>query len=221
MRAMILAAGLGRRMQSLVRDTPKPMLEIAGRPLLEHLVTRLVAHGVRTLAINHSRRGEQIERHFGDGRRWNAVIRYSPEGEAPLGVLAGVAQALPLLGDAPFLLVSADVWTDYPFRRLRTLRPGVLAHLVLADNPGHHPHGDFPLRGGRISPGGGHRHTYCGIGLYDPEVFHAPRGEFGARLLRLAEQGRISGERYAGAWLDVGTPERLARARVLASAGSA
>lgn len=212
MRAMILAAGLGRRMLALTRDTPKPMLKVADKPLLEYLVNRLVEHGIRELIINHSRLGERIESYFGDGGRWGAAISYSAEGNAPRGTLAGVARALPLLKGTPFVLVNADAWTDYPFSRLRALKPGMLAHLVLVDNPMHHPGGDFSLLGGGILATGAPRYTYCGIGLYDPKVFNVKGRELGPRLRRLVSDGRLTGERYTGAWLDVGTAERLAEA---------
>lgn len=213
MRAMILAAGLGRRMQVLTRDTPKPMLEVAGKPLLEHLVCRLVEHGIRELVMNHSCWGEQIEGYFGDGRRWGATICYSAEGDAPRGTHAGVVRALPLLGGAPFVLANADAWTDYPFSRLRALQPDMLAHLVLVDNPAHHPEGDFSLLDDGILATGAPRYTYSGIGLYDPKVFNTEARELGPRLRNLAGEGRLTGERYTGAWLDVGTAERLAQAR--------
>ena len=217
MRAMILAAGLGRRMLPLTQDTPKPMLEVAGRPLLEHVVIRLVEHGIREMVINHSYLGERVEDHFGDGRRWGAAIRYSPEGNAPLGTLAGIAKARHLLGKAPFVLVSADAWTDYPFSRLRTLKPGILAHLVLADNPAHHPGGDFALRGDSILAVGAPRYTYCGIGLCAPAVCDADDKALGPRLRQLAAAGRLTGEHYTGTWLDIGTPERLTAVRMQAT----
>ena len=152
MRAMILAAGRGRRMQAATRRIPKPMLEVAGKPLLEHLVLCLVEQGICELVINHAEMGAQIEQHLGDGGRWGATICYSPEGERPAGTLAGVRQALPLLGDAPFLLLCADVWSDYPFGRLQTLAPDAQAHLVLVDNPAYHPGGDFALVEGGCNP---------------------------------------------------------------------
>ncbi len=213
MRAMILAAGRGQRMQAVARQIPKPMLEVAGKPLLEHLVCSLVGQGIRELVINHAWMGARIEQHLGDGGRWGAAIRYSPEGEQPTGTLAGVRQALPLLGEAPFLLLCADVWTDYPFGRLQALAPDAQAHLVLVDNPAYHPAGDFALAGGRVQSAGAPRYTYSGFGLYRPALFRAGPTELGPELHRSAAQGRLSGEHYTGIWLDIGTPERLAQAR--------
>ena len=218
MRAMILAAGRGRRMQAATRRIPKPMLEVAGKPLLEHLVLCLVEQGICELVINHAEMGAQIEQHLGDGGRWGATIRYSPEGERPAGTLAGVRQALPLLGDAPFLVLCADVWSDYPFGRLQTLAPDAQAHLVLVDNPAYHPGGDFALVQGRVQSTGTLRYTYSGFGLYRPALFRAGPAELGPELHHNAAEGHLSGEHYTGIWMDIGTPTRLAEARAQAAA---
>jgi len=210
MQAMILAAGHGERMRPLTDHMPKPLLEVGGKPLIVHHVERLVAAGLRRIVINHAHLGHRIEAALGDGSRWGAEIRYSPEDEA-LETGGGIFKALPLLGRGPFLVVNGDIWTDLEFARLR-LADGLLAHLVLVDNPPHHPAGDFALADGRLSTQGRPRHTYSGIGIYHPDLFcDCSGGAFPlAPLLRAAmERGMVSGEHYPDRWLDIGTPERL------------
>jgi len=214
MKAMILAAGRGERMRPLTDHTPKPLLPVGGKPLLQWHVEALVAAGVREIVINHAWLGGQIEAALGDGRALGAAIRYSPEGDNALETGGGIFQALPLLGDAPFVVVNADIVTDYPFARLPAA-PAGLAHLVLVPNPDHHPQGDFYLEHGRVEAEGAPRFTYSGIGVYRPELFRGQQsGRFPlAPLLRRAMgMGQVSGEFYSGAWLDVGTPERLRQA---------
>lgn len=217
MKGLILAAGRGERMGPLTADRPKPLLEVGGRPLIEHTVRRLVAAGVRELVVNHARFGEQIEAALGDGDRFGAHIEYSSEGAAPLGTGGGILRALPLVGSAPFVVVNADVWTDYPYQGLPA-EPEGLAHLVLVDNPPHNPAGDFALDGGRVWLNAEPRLTFSGIAVYRPELFDgAVPGEFGlAPLIRhAASQRLVSGEHYRGLWVDVGTPDRLAAVRDL------
>lgn len=212
MKAMILAAGRGRRMRPLSDSVPKPLLEVGGRSLIEHLITALRRAGITELVINHAHLGAQIEARLGDGRRYGVTIHYSPEGESGLETGGGIRNALPRLGESPFIAVNGDVWTDFPFARLPRDPPG-LAHLVLVPNPSFHPQGDFALRGGRVLNQGRIRHTFSGIGVYRRELFDdCPRGAFPlAPLLRTAaERGAVSGELYQGAWEDVGTPARLA-----------
>ena len=207
---MILAAGRGERMRPLTDRIPKPLLQVAGKPLIVWHIERLAAAGLRRLVINHAHLGAQIEQHLGDGSEWGVRITYSPEGQA-LETGGGIFHALPLLGDAPFLVVNGDVWCDVVFSGL-ALGHDDLAHLVLVDNPAHHPEGDFALREGRVSTGGDERLTYSGIGVYRAELFASCEpGAFPlAPLLREAMAvGRISGVHHRGAWLDVGTPERL------------
>ena len=217
MKAMILAAGRGERMRPLTDRVPKPLLEAGGRPLIEHLIDRLARAGFSDLVVNVSHLGERIERALGDGARLGVRITYSREAEA-LETGGGIAYALPLLGDRPFVAVNSDIYCDFDFARLRpaaaALAPGG-AHLVLVDNPSHHPRGDFSLSGGRLSPEGPPPlHTFSGIGVYAPALFAgvAPGSKCQlAALLRPAmAQGRVSGERHAGVWMDVGTPQRLA-----------
>jgi MurNAc alpha-1-phosphate uridylyltransferase len=213
MKAMILAAGKGERMRPLTLHTPKPLVPAAGKPLIEYHLEALARAGFSEVVINHAWLGAQIEAHLGDGQRFGLSIRYSPEGE-PLETGGGIFKALPLLGDAPFVLVNGDIWTDYDFTALRAPLQG-LAHLVLVDNPGHHGRGDFRLQGGKVvdgdeAPG---TLTFSGISVLHPALFDGCQpGAFKlAPLLRKAmAEGRVSGERYAGQWVDVGTLERLA-----------
>ncbi len=198
-------------MQPLTRRVPKPLLTIAGKPLLQYHIEALAAAGVRELVINHALMGEQIEDYFGDGASYNLHIRYSAEGDEPLETGGGIQHALPLLGVSPFIVVNADVWTDYDFSRLPA-EPEGLAHLILVNNPAHHPTGDFQLRGKKVENTGEQRLTYSGIGVYRPALFaNREGGTFPlAPLLRLAmEQGQVSGELYTGVWFDIGTPDRL------------
>ena len=212
MKAMILAAGRGERMRPLTDRVPKPLLEVAGKPLLQYHIEALREAGFEALVINHAHLGEQIVARFGDGCALGVHIEYSAEPPGALETGGGIRQALPLLGSGAFLVVNGDIWTDYPYRQLHR-EPHGLAHLVLVDNPGHHPDGDFRLADGRVHAGGEARLTFSGIGLYRPELFaeRAP-GRFAlAPLLRAAMQaGRVSGEHYRGAWMDIGTEQRLA-----------
>jgi len=211
MHAMILAAGRGNRMRPLTDHCPKPLLRAGGKPLIVHHIERLAAAGIRDLVINHAYLGEQIEAALGDGSALGVRIRYSPEGEA-LETGGGIFKALPLLGPEPFLVVNGDVWTDCPVPETR-LAEGDLAHLVLVDNPPHHPAGDFALEAGRVRPEGSPRLTFSGIGIYHPDLFvDCVPGAFPlAPLLRDAmTQGRVGGRHHSGLWFDIGTPERLA-----------
>jgi N-acetyl-alpha-D-muramate 1-phosphate uridylyltransferase len=210
MKAMILAAGRGERMRPLTDSLPKPLLPVAGKPLIVHHIERLAEAGIRRLVINHAHLGELIEGQLGDGSAWGVEIRYSPE-ETALETGGGIFRALPLLGEAPFLVVNGDVWCDVDYSCLR-LTPGMLAHLLMVPNPAHHSLGDFVLQGGQLTEGGGERLTFSGIGLYHPQLFADCRaGAFPlAPLLRAAmAEGKVTGARHWGHWVDVGTPERL------------
>lgn len=231
MKAMILAAGRGERMRPLTDHTPKPLLRVGGRRLIEYHIDALVEAGMREIIINHAHLGRQIEESLGDGARYGAQINYSAdtaEGEA-LETGGGIFKALPLLGDAPFVVINGDIWTDYPYRHLPIMPQG-MAHLVLVDNPPHHPKGDFALcAGNNILPGVNNNRvpginnvydpapgeptlTFSGIGVYRPELFTgcAP-GRFQlAPLLRKAmQQQAVTGVHYTGQWMDIGTPQRL------------
>ncbi len=211
MKAMILAAGRGERMRPLTDHTPKPLLEIAGKPLIQYHIEALRAAGIHELIINLAHLGERIQARLGTGSEWGVQIRYSQEPEGALETGGGILQALPLLGEEPFLVINGDVWTDFPLAGLCARRFD-LAHLVMVPNPEQHPAGDFALLDGQLQAQGEPRYTFSGVGLYRPALFAGSEpGRFPlAPLLRSAmAQGRVSGELYTGAWSDVGTPERL------------
>jgi MurNAc alpha-1-phosphate uridylyltransferase len=213
MRAMILAAGRGMRMRPLTDSTPKPLLSVGGRPLIEYHVEALARAGFEDVVVNHAWLGHQIESVLGDGSRFHVRIEYSREPPGALETGGGIRYALPLLGPGPFLVLNADIWTDYPMAQLRGLRPR-LAHLVLVDNPEHHPEGDFALRDGRVVLSSSGRLTFTGIGVYHSALFaEAPDGAFPlAPILRAAAAaGDVTGEKYDGLWQDIGTPERLSQ----------
>ena len=215
MKAMILAAGRGERMRPLTDHTPKPLLPVAGKPLIVWHIERLARAGFRELVINHAHLGDQIEALLGSGDAWGLRIDYSPEPPGALETAGGIANALPLLGNDPFLVVNGDIFCDWDFARAHDiLATERLAHLVLIDNPPHHPVGDFTLAAGTVGLGATDRLTFSGIGVYHPALFAGiSRGTPAklAPLLRTAiDAGKIGGERHAGRWVDVGTPERLA-----------
>ena len=220
MKAMILAAGKGERMRPLTLHTPKPLVRAGGVPLIEYHLNALREAGFHDLVINHAWLGQQIEDYVGDGQRLGLDIRYSPEGE-PLETGGGIFRALPLLGDDPFVVVNGDIWTDYDFAALRTPLAG-LAHLVLIDNPAHHPSGDFSLVDGQVrdDDSAGTRLTYSGIAILHPRLFEGcEAGAFKlAPLLRDAmRDAKVTGEHFKGRWVDVGTHERLAEVEQLLS----
>ena len=221
MHAMILAAGRGERMRPLTDHCPKPLLVVGGKPLIVWHLERLAAAGFECVAINHAHLGNQIEVALGDGSAWGLSIRYSPEIDGALETAGGIAQALPLLGDGPFLVINGDVFCDWnPIKARDVLAPKAQAHLVLVPNPPQHPHGDFALEGSSVtavpSEGGSStsRHTFSGIGVYQPELFVgiAPgsRAKLAPLLVDAMARGSVSGELHSGDWVDVGTPERLA-----------
>jgi MurNAc alpha-1-phosphate uridylyltransferase len=216
-KAMILAAGRGERMRPLTDRLPKALLEAGGKPLIVHLVERLARAGVSELVVNVSHLAGQIEQRLGDGARLGVRISYSRE-QSPLETGGGIAYALPLLGDAPFVVVNSDVYTDFDFQRLAPAAAALArgdcdAHLVLVDNPEHHPKGDFSLRAGRVFLDGPARLTFSGIGVYAPALFstvrRGSRSPLMAVLAPAMAQGRVGGEHHRGEWLDVGTPARL------------
>ncbi len=220
MKAMILAAGEGQRMRPLTLTTPKPLLCVHGTPLIVHHIQRLVAAGITEIIINTAYLGAQIHAALGDGRALGASIRYSHEGASGLETAGGIRRALPLLGRNPFILVNADIYTDYDYRQLKTPSQ-TPAHLVLVSNPPQHPKGDFHLEYGqnnhmvRNLHTTTHHHptlTYSGIARLHPQLFHdLPPGKHPlAPILRhAADRGQISGEHHQGQWHDIGTPERL------------
>jgi len=212
MRAMLLAAGRGERMRPLTDARPKPLMEVAGKPLIAWHLERLARAGFREVVINVSWLADQIVDALGDGSRHGVRIAWSREPWPALETGGGLFNALPLLGEGPFLLVNSDVYTDIDFTSLR-IADGDLAQLVLVANPVHHPQGDFWLDGrGRIGVEGGERLTYSGISILRPELFKgAEPGRFPLLpwLLRAQTAGRLGGQKHAGRWLDIGTPERL------------
>ena len=214
MKAMILAAGRGERMRPLTDHTPKPLLQVGGKPLVVWHLERLAEAGFRDIVINHAHLGEQIEQALGDGSRWGLWIQYSPEPPGALETAGGIANALLLLGDEAFLLVNGDVFCDWDFRRAQQLT-AKLAHLVLVDNPAHHAAGDFGLAGEKVTFASGEQTlTYAGFGVFSPAFFGGVEKGCAMKLRPLLEAaiaaGTLSGERYAGRWVDVGTPQRLA-----------
>jgi len=215
-KAMILAAGIGARLRPLTDHTPKPLLKVAGVPLIEHHLRRLAAAGLSEVVVNVSHLGGQIEGYCGDGTRWGLALRYSRE-EVPLETAGGILHARSLLGEAPFLVVNGDVWSDFSFETLigQPLRARENARLVLVDNPPQHTGGDFSLdAGSRVGhrATGGASYTYAGIGLYSWELFAglAPGKTPLRPLLDAAiDRGALGGLHYSGSWADVGTVQRL------------
>jgi MurNAc alpha-1-phosphate uridylyltransferase len=214
MKAMILAAGRGERMRPLTDRTPKPLLSAGGKPLIVWHLERLAAAGFREVVVNHAHLGAQIEAALGDGGRWGLSIAYSAEPPGALETAGGIATALPLLGDAPFLVVNGDIWCDWDFKQAPALadRP---SHLVMVANPAHHAGGDFSLAGDRVVfADGGQTLTYAGIGVFSPGFFAGVTPGSIMKLRPLLDTaiaaGTLSGERHTGRWVDVGTPQRLA-----------
>jgi MurNAc alpha-1-phosphate uridylyltransferase len=207
---MILAAGRGERLRPLTDSRPKPLLQVGDRPLILHLIDALRTAGLSDIVINHAHLGEMLVHYLGDGAAYGVRIRYSREPPEALETGGGIFQALPLLGDDPFVVVNGDIWTDYPFAALPRA-PSGLAHLVLVDNPPHHRGGDFVLQGAQIKTTAGPRLTFSGIGVYRAGLFReCVPGRFPlAPLLREAmEQDMVTGEHYHGEWIDIGTEQR-------------
>lgn len=215
MKAMILAAGRGERMRPLTDTTPKPLLKVGGKALIEYHIQALAKAGIRDLVINHAWLGGQIEGFLKDGHKYGVDIVYSREEQA-LETAGGIVRALSLLGQEPFIVVNGDIFTDYPFARLlsQTLS-GTLAHLVMVDNPRHHPRGDFFLDHHRVYDDGEHKTnklTFSGIALYSPALFKSLSIEkypLAPLLKQFMPNGQVSGEYYKGTWQDIGTPQRL------------
>jgi len=213
MKAMILAAGRGERMRELTELTPKPLLKVSGKALIDYALENLARAGFSDIVVNLAYRGEQIRRHCGNGEPWGVSIRYSDEGATALETAGGIKYALPLLGDQPFLVVNADVICDYPLARLRDVALGD-AHLVMVANPPHHPGGDFGVEpGGLLSESGAERYTFSGIGVYHPRLFDSVQCGSALKLRPLLSEAMrrraVGGEVFGGLWLDIGTPERL------------
>ncbi len=224
MKAMILAAGRGERMRPLTDSCPKPLLKAAGKPLMVYHIEKLVAMGITDIVINHAWLGEQIEQQIGDGSKWGARVSFSAEREGGLETAGGIIKALPLLGDAPFMVVNGDIWTDYDFAQLPQDLKGKLGHLVLVNNPEHNPNGDFGLQTVTQSAneqamqtvvnGASRNYTFSGIAVYHPDLFkgiEAGKLPIAPILRENITAGFISGEHHNGCWTDVGTVARLAK----------
>ncbi len=225
MKALVFAAGLGERMRPLTDHTPKPLLVAGGKPLIEWHLEKLAALGVHEVIVNTSWLAGQFPAVLGNGRRWGLHLHFAYEGCTPLETGGGMLNALPLLGDAPFIAVNGDIWCDFDFAHLPA-EPEGEAHLLLVDNPAHHPEGDFVLdANGRLHDAGdAPRLTFAGLGVYRPSLLAGWRQVIGAAegseatpprfklapLLRAAmARGAVQGQHHQGRWTDVGTPQRL------------
>ena len=218
MKAMILAAGRGERMRPLSDHTPKPLLVVGGKPLVVWQIERLVRAGFDDIVINHAHLGSLMEAALGDGGQFASRIRYSPEPQA-LETMGGIAQALPLLGPEPFLAVSADIYTEFDYARLKprleeiALRPEqVVAHFVLTDNPDFHPDGDMGLNDGRVSLEGP-KLNYGNIAVFHPQLFSdilpGTKCALFPFMYQQVRAGKVSGEHFRGCWFNIGTPQQL------------
>lgn len=224
MRAMILAAGRGERMGTLTEKTPKPLLQVAGHYLIEHVIFRLKLAGIKEIIINISYLAAEIKASLGHGAKYNVNILYSEESER-LETGGGILQALPLLGSAPFLVVSADIMTDFAFQTLPK-EPQGLAHLILVDNPDFHSGGDFGLQDSYVNQQATPKLTFANIGVFRPELFlgnqksqKENRKKFPLRdlLLPAIANQQITGEYFNGMWYNIGTPNELVKAEKAAS----
>ena len=222
MKAMILAAGRGERMRPLTDATPKPLLLAGSRRLIEYHLENLAKAGFKDVIINVAWLGQQIIDTIGNGEKYKLNIHYSNEGDQALETGGGIYNALPLLGNEPFLVINGDVWTDYPFEKLRSYKLKDKAHLVLINNPEHNPKGDFSINGDRLLSDVSEKFTFSGIGIYSKEFFTttSSKGKYPlAPMIRsYIDSNEISGEVYPGKWIDIGTPQRLKSLTKLLSA---
>lgn len=226
--AMILAAGRGERMRPLTDTTPKPMLSVQGKPLIAWHLEAMAAAGIHHVVINLAYLGDQIKSFVGSGDRFGLSVRFSQEPPGALETAGGIAQAQPWLSHGPlrqpqpFLVVNADIWTDWPLAQAHQIRKTFFdrpastcrCHLVMVDNPAHHPEGDFSLRGETIGPKNPSGNlTFSGIGVYDPRMFSTitpgHRAALAPLLNQMIAQGYCTGSYHRGLWSDVGSPERL------------
>ena len=220
---MILAAGRGERMRPLTDAMPKPLLQAGGKALIEYHLKNLARAGFSEIVINHAYLGRKIESALGNGENFGVNIRYSPE-PLVLETAGGIANALPLLANQtcnlPFLVINADIFCEIDFavmlpvlQRMQAVSTDYFAHLVLVDNPGHHPEGDFSLSANQISLNGIRKLTFSGIGAYQPSLFDRVKKNTPTKLAPLlrgaVNAGKVKGEYFSGTWIDVGTPERL------------
>lgn len=213
---MILAAGRGQRMRPLTDDRPKPMLPVGGQPLIYYHLRKLARAGVQRVVINHAWRGEIMQEAIGDGQAFGLEVIWSAEPPGGLETAGGIIRALPHLEGSEFIVVNGDVWSDCNYAQLACLAPGQLGHLVLVPNPEHHPEGDFTLSDGQvgIASDTAQCYTFAGISVLHPQLFEGHSEGF-LKLRPFFERAiharRLSGELFAGAWCDVGTPARLAQ----------
>lgn len=211
MRAMILAAGRGARLRPLTDIMPKPLVPVDGKPLIEHHVEALASAGFQHIVINQGHLGDMLPAALGNGDRWGVNIHWSDEQPEALETGGGIHQALPLLGRAPFLVVNGDIWTDYPFARLRAVKCDY-AHLVMVPNPRHNPEGDFALHNAVIHEEGPEKLTFGGIAVYNPRILancEAGRFSMVPLMLRAMNEHLVTGETYKGTWSDIGSRQRL------------
>jgi len=212
MRAMILAAGRGERMRPLTDDTPKPLLMAGSKRLIEFHLMNLANAGFRDIVINVAWLGQLIIDTIGNGENYNLNITYSNEKDQALETGGGIYNALPLLGEEPFLVINGDVWTDYPFEKLYDFSLQDKAHLVLVKNPEHNLDGDFSISGDRLNENESEKFTYSGIGVYSADFFsHKNNGKYplAPMIRQYISENKISGELYNGNWMDIGTQQRL------------
>ena len=232
MKAMILAAGRGERMRPLTDHTPKPLLKVGGKPLIVWHLERLAQAGFKEIVINHAHLGEQIEQALGNGSKWGLSIQYSPE-KVALETAGGIANALPLLGTEPFLVVNGDTFIEIDFKSTKVDFIGIalqaiihedaghpikLVHLVLVDNPPQHPNGDFAIEfksqsEGMLKNEGAQMLTFSGVGVYHPDLFSevivGQPAKLAPLLRKAIDNNAATAQYYQGVWHDIGTPERL------------
>lgn len=212
MKAMILAAGRGERLRPLTDITPKPLLKVGEKSLIEYHLYKLEQVGIKEVIINTAWLSQQIQQNLGNGEKYNLNIHYSDEGEQALETAGGIIKALPLLGDEPFLIINGDIFTDYDFKQLLNLKLEGEAHLVMVENPDHNGKGDFALKNGWLQNAGESLYTYSGIGIYTKQFFAGyPEGitALAPILKEKIARKKVSGELFKKAWTDVGTKERL------------
>ena len=208
---MILAAGRGERLRPLTDETPKPLIKVAGKSLIEYHLLNLSNAGFKEIIINTAWLAKKIHQQLGDGSNYGVSIQYSDEGEA-LETAGGIINALPLLGGSPFLVVNGDIWCDFDFITLPELNDSAQAHLVLVNNPVHNQDGDFALQDNLIKNTGESMHTYSGIGIYSPDFFlgqSSGSAPLAPIIRNKCNNDLVSGQFYNGSWTDVGSLERL------------
>lgn len=214
MKAMILAAGRGERMRPLTDLLPKPLLAVAGKPLIHYHLEALRVAAVQDIVINHAWLGHLLPEHLGTGQQFGVNISYSDEGAEGLETAGGIKKALPLLGDAPFIVINGDVFTDYPYQQLTNkLAPDSMVHLVLVPNPQQHPKGDFGISATGLALAEAQQcFTFSGIAVYRPEFFSAVaegKQKLAPYLRQAMQQNKVTAELYLGVWHDIGTVKRL------------